>query len=203
MASARLKRAGRRRACAPAGVMAGWPLPGAAHVVTTGLGPFGDGIGHFVVSPEDLIPAIALAMFAGLRGKDHARRASLVLPFAWLAGGAGGLVFAGAPPVSFAWLPIVALGGLVALDLNVPLTATTALALLLGAFLGDANGAAMAAAGVGWQGVAGTALAVGAVVALVAAGVASWCTGRMRIVWRAIGSWIAASGLLLLGWSRM
>jgi hypothetical protein len=36
---------------------------------------------------------------------------------------------------------------------------------------------------------------------LVAAGVASWCAGAMRIVWRTIGSWIAASGLLLLGWS--
>jgi hypothetical protein len=38
-------------------------------------------------------------------------------------------------------------------------------------------------------------------IALGAAGVGSWSAGWMRIGWRAIGSWIAASGLLLLAWS--
>ena len=95
------------------------------------------------------------------------------------------------------------MGGLVALDLRMPLAATTALALLLGAFVGHANGAAMAVAGGGWLGIGGIAIGVAIVVALVAAGVASWCAGAMRIVWRAIGSWIAASGLLLLGWSLL
>jgi hypothetical protein len=29
----------------------------------------------------------------------------------------------------------------------------------------------------------------------------AWQQGWQRIAWRAAGSWIAASGLLLLGWS--
>jgi hypothetical protein len=184
--------------CVTAASLAGGSLSAAAHVVTTGFGAVADGIGHFAVSPEDLIPAIALAVFAGLRGKDHARRVSLMLP---LAGGAAGLAFGAPPTVSLAWLPLLAMGGLVALDLRMPLAGTTALALLLGAFVGYANGAALAVAGAGWLGIVGIAIGVAIVVALVAAGGASWCAGAMRIVWRAIGSWIAASGLLLLGWS--
>ena len=130
-----------RPALALAGVLAGESLSAAAHVVTTGFGPVADGIGHFAASPEDLIPAIALAVFAGLRGKAHARCVSRVLPLTWVAGGVAGLAFGAPLTVSLAWLPLVAMGGLVALDLRMPLAATAALALLLGAFVGYANGA--------------------------------------------------------------
>ena len=44
------------------------PTYASAHLVTTGLGPVYDGIGHLVMTPEDLIPALAIAFFAGLRG---------------------------------------------------------------------------------------------------------------------------------------
>ena len=39
-----------------------------AHLVNTGLGPFYDGVSHFALTPEDLLPALALALFAGQRG---------------------------------------------------------------------------------------------------------------------------------------
>ena len=46
-----------------------------AHLVTTGLGPVYDGITHFALSPDDILPALALALFAGLRGPPPGRRA--------------------------------------------------------------------------------------------------------------------------------
>ncbi len=179
------------------------PLAAGAHLITTGLGPIYDGIGHFALTPEDLMPALALAVLAGLRGPDHARRTIVLLPLAWLVAGAAGVV-AGAPiPGAFAWLPILLLGALVAADARLPLAATSGLALALGAFLGYANGSAMAQAGAGLRGVAGIALAVFVVVTLAAAAVTAWRAGWARIAWRVAGSWIAASGLLLLGWSLL
>ena len=44
-----------------------------AHLINTGLGPVCDGITHFALSPEDFLPAIALALLTGLRGKSCAR----------------------------------------------------------------------------------------------------------------------------------
>jgi len=177
------------------------PLPGHAHLIETGLGPVYDGITHFALTPEDLIPALALAMLAGLRGAEHARRVMFVLPVAWLLGGAAGTL-AGAPAlVIAAWLPLLALGGLVAADARLSPAATAAIAALLGIALGYANGYAMAQAGPGFRGVVGIAATVFVVTTLAAACVAAWQAGWMRIAWRAVGGWVAASGLLLLGWS--
>lgn len=160
-----------------------------------------DGIAHFALTPEDLIPALALAFFAGLRGKDHARRVIVVLPCAWLAGGIAGTL-AGAPALAApAWLTLLALGGLVAADTPMPVSATSAIAVLLGIALGYANGFAMAQAGLGLRGILGIAGTVFIVTALAAACVAALRAGWMRIAWRVAGGWIAASGLLLLGWS--
>ncbi len=186
------------------GLAAGLAPPVAsAHLITTGLGPIYDGIGHFALTPEDLMPALALAVLAGLRGPDHARRTIFLLPLAWLAAGTAGVV-AGAPVSgALTWLPILVLGALVAADARLPLAATSALALALGAFLGYANGASMAQSGSGWRGVAGIALAVFVSGTLVAAAVTAWRAGWPRIAWRVAGSWIAASGLLLLGWSLL
>jgi hypothetical protein len=177
------------------------PLTGHAHLIETGLGPVYDGITHFALTPEDLIPALALAMLAGLRGAEHARRVMFVLPGAWLLGGIAGTL-AGAPAlVISAWLPLLALGGLVAADARLPAGATAAIAALLGMVLGYANGYAMAQAGPGLRGVLGIAGTVFVVTTLAAAFVAAWQAGWMRIAWRALGGWVAASGLLLLGWS--
>ena len=54
-----------------------------AHLVTTGLGPVYDGIGHFSLSPDDSIPVVALALLAGLRGKPAGRGVMFQLPLAW------------------------------------------------------------------------------------------------------------------------
>ena len=93
------------------------------------------------------------------------------------------------------------MGGLVAADLRLSPTAITSIAAALGLLLGDANGAAMAQAGAGLRAIAGIAAAVFVVVTLASAAAVAWQSGWMRIAWRVAGSWIAAGGLLLLGWS--
>ena len=73
--------------------------------MTTGLGPFYDGLAHLFVTPEDLLPVLALSLAAGLRGPSGGRIALFVLPAAWLAG-----VFVGAL-FSPHWIwPVVAAG---------------------------------------------------------------------------------------------
>jgi len=178
-----------------------FPLPARAHLISTGLGPVYDGIAHFALTLEDLLPAFALALLAGLRGKDHARHVVIALPLAWFLGGGLGMFFTAHPPIVPGWLPLLALGILVASDLALPRTATTTIAIVFGTLLGFENGISMAQTGTGGRGVLGASVAVFVLTTLVAACVAAWRTGWLRIAWRVAGSWIAAGGLLLLGWS--
>src|SRR5439155_5811205 len=64
-----------------------------AHLVSTGFGPFYDGAAHFFVSIEQLLPVLALALLAGLRGPRAGRYAIALLPSAWLVSGLVGLRF--------------------------------------------------------------------------------------------------------------
>ena len=181
--------------------LAGLPSQARAHLVETGLGPVYDGIAHFAMTPEDLIPVFALAVFAGLRGRDHARRVIFMLPLAWLLAGLLGAAARISQPESLSWVPLLVLGGLVAADVRLPAAATTAIAAAVGLFLGLANGDAMAQAGSGVRGVVGMVGAVFVVTILGAACTVAWQSGWLRIAWRVAGSWIAAVGLLLLSWS--
>ena len=63
-------------------------LPAQAHLVTTGVGPFYDGAAHFFLSFEEVLPVLALALLAGLRGPALRPLADRVLPPAWLLGAA-------------------------------------------------------------------------------------------------------------------
>ena len=67
------------------------PSPAWAHLVNTGMGPVYDGIGHLLLTPEDLVPVLALSCYCGLRGPKAGRWAMFVLPLAWCAGGLIGL----------------------------------------------------------------------------------------------------------------
>jgi urease accessory protein len=176
------------------------PSAAAAHLVTTGLGPVYDGILHFALSPEDLVPALALALLAGLRGAAHGRRALFTVPAAWLAGGLLGLAVHGSPSPILTALSFILLGGLVAADAHLPLGVMTALAALLGVVHGYLNGTAMAQPGVGVSGFLGIVAAVFFLVALAASCVTPLRAAWARVIVRIAGSWIAAMGLLLLGW---
>lgn len=176
-----------------------------AHLVTTGLGPVYDGIGHFMLSPDDLVPVIALALLAGLRGAEAGRRALFGLPVAWLLGGLSAL-FVGAgttwPEQWIAAFSFLALGVLVAADFAMWPVFVLVLAALLGCVHGFGNGGTMRAAGAatGALQLVGVAATLFVLVALFAAFVVALRRAWARIVVRVAGSWIAAMGLLLLGW---
>ena len=138
----------------------------------------------------------------GLRGADHGKRAFFVVPLAWLLGSFVGLV-ALTPQsndiVSASWLLV--LGALIALDAKLPLAATTALGALLGLMHGYSNGSGMNLTLAVVLALLGLATAVATMTALPAAAGVRFGGGWTRIAIRVAGSWIAASGLLLLGWS--
>jgi urease accessory protein len=178
-----------------------WPWRAEAHLVTTGLGPISDGIGHLLVTPEDLLPVLALALCAGLRGAGAGRRVLGVLPSAWLVGGCVGLLLHGLPVFPIPALSLLILGMLVAADLRLPPPAVTVLALGLGLGHGVRNGVAMQQAGAGVLGLLGLLAALCVLVALVAAGVVSLSQQWTRMAVRVAGSWMAAIGVLMLGWA--
>jgi urease accessory protein len=183
------------------------PTAAQAHLVNTGLGPFYDGVSHFFLSPEDLLPVLALALLAGLRGSRTGRFALFALPGAWLVGGLSGLALpavAQLVPTEMAVLTSItflALGALVALDARLRSRFITSIAIALGIVHGYVNGSAMSEARLGALGLVGIATSIFVAVALAAGLVTSLKRPWTRIVVRVAGSWIAAAGLLLLGWT--
>jgi urease accessory protein len=176
--------------------------PAEAHLNSTGMGPIYDGLMHFLASPEDLAPVLALALLAGLRGASYGRRALFVLPVAWLLGGLIGLASAAAnahPIGSAFWFLL--LGGLLAGDAKLSLRVTTVLAVLLGLYHGYLNGTGLGLSATSAAVLLGLIFAVFVLVALAAALVVQLRASWARIAVRVAGSWIAASGLLMLGWA--
>jgi hypothetical protein len=104
------------------------PTDAAAHLVTTGMGPVYDGIGHLLLTPEDLVPALAVALYAGLRGRAPGRRALFFFPLAWLLGGFIGLTASTMPTFPVAAISFLLLGILIAADLRLSGNAFTVLA---------------------------------------------------------------------------
>lgn len=178
-----------------------FPRPVWAHLVTTGLGPVFDGIGHLFLTVEDLLPVLALTLFAGLRGRDAGRRVLFALPAAWLAAGTLGLWLRVAPPQAVSILSFLVCGGVLAANAPLPTPWVTRLAVLVGLVHGLISGAAMAEARLGLPGLVGVAVSLFVVAALLSALVVSLSRPWMRIAVRVAGSWVVATGLLLLGWS--
>lgn len=173
-----------------------------AHLVSSGLGPFYDGVSHFALSVEDLLPALALALLAGQRGSRAGRLVLFVLPGAWLLGGLAGLARPAVSASAFlTTVSFLALGALVALEARLAPGWVAGLATAVGAVHGYLNGAAMSAARLGALGLVGVVATLFTVVALASALVVVLRAPWTRIAVRVAGSWIAAIGLLLLGWS--
>lgn len=173
-----------------------------AHLMNTGLGPFYDGLTHLFVTPEDLLPVIALALFAGLCGPQSGRAVLFILPAAWLA---GALVGASSEmpltlPVTTAIMTI-AFGILVAADRLLPLPLVVGCAVVLGLLHGSLNGSDLGQQGAFGLSIAGVAVALFVIVSLLAGQVTALRLAWGRIVVRVAGSWIAATGFLMLGWA--
>ena len=180
-----------------------WPAISQAHLVTTGLGPFYDGISHLVLSPDDLLSALALALLAGLSGAQTGRHVLLALPPVWLLGGLFGLTMAQEVSLPlFSILSFLVTGALVALDKKPPLLLISVLTCGFGFLHGFLNGSAMAGrTGGGLLALIGISVALFIVVALIASLVVSLKGQWARVAVRVAGSWIAAIGLLMLGWT--
>jgi hydrogenase/urease accessory protein HupE len=172
-----------------------------SHLVETGFGAFYDGLAHVALTPADLLLVLAVALLAGQRGMQAARWTLFALSLAWLAGGVLGARFP-----SEATLPVLTsltfgvAGGLVALNANVRAAGAAAFATAAGLLHGYLNGATMAAAGSSLLALAGVVTAVFCLVAILAAQVTALRADWTRSAVRVAGSWIVASGLLMLGW---
>ncbi len=179
-----------------------WPSISLAHLVNTGLGPFYDGVSHLVMSPDDLLSALALALLAGLSGARAGRHVLFLLPPVWLLGGLLGLQFE--QEVSLALFSIVSFlltGALVALGRKLPLMLISGLTFCFGLLHGFLNGTAIAQVGGGFLALFGISMAVFVLTALFSALVVSLRAQWARVAVRVAGSWITAIGLLMLGWT--
>jgi hydrogenase/urease accessory protein HupE len=194
-----------RRAIACAGVFAAVFMPAAAHahLVNTGMGPLYDGIDHFGLSPEDYLPVVALAFFAGLRGAAHSRLALAAVTACWIMGGVAALSGVKLPSIASSSLTaalLLSVGALLASDRDCPAVLCAAVAAALGLVRGSADMAgasANLADTVTLIGMAASAFAVFALAASITLPLTRfWMIASVRVG----GSWIAALGLLLAGW---
>ncbi len=178
-----------------------WPSNAEAHLVTTGLGPIYDGIGHLALSPEVSVPVLALALFAGLRGAAAGRLTLFLLPFAWLVGALVGCRTETAPFTAISAISFLVPGALVAADLRLKRSTVATIVVVLGFGDGCLHGMATQPMHSGSLELVGAVAALFVAVAIVAAFVIWLKRPWMRIAVRVLGSWITATGLLLLGWS--
>jgi hypothetical protein len=171
-----------------------------AHLVNSGFGPFYDGLYHLALSPDELLICVGLAALAGLRGKEFGRMLLTVLPVSWFIGGCIGLT--ADEPVTLPFVTtafMLAIGALVASDFRVPYGVPLALAIVVGGTQGYLNGSAVA--GQGAVALIGIVTGVFVTVVLLSAFVVTLKADWMRVAVRVAGSWIAAIGLLMLGWA--
>lgn len=167
-------------------------MPGAAqpHLVNTGLGPVYDGISHVLLSPEDLIPLLAMALLAGLKGTSAARQSLFALTGAWLAGTLAGL-YAGdqlAIPALATTISFLALGIMTAADPPLSPSLVTIIAIIVGILGGWRNGAGIAHSGREMMMLAGLLSAVFVIEAITAATAVSVQRTPARVALRVGGS---------------
>jgi urease accessory protein len=176
--------------------------PAQAHLNSTGMGPLYDGLMHFFTSPEDLVPVLALALLAGLRGAAYGRRILFVVPTVWLLAGFLGFSSKSAGPhpvVAAGWFLL--LGLLLAADVKLSLRGITVLSALVGFYHGYWNGAGRGQSDSATVALLGLVFAIFVLIALSAAFVVHLRAEWARIAVRVAGSWIAACGLLMFGWA--
>lgn len=174
--------------------------PAHAHLVSARFGEYYSGLLHPAMSLSHVLAWLALAAFAGLRGPAAGRGVLMALPLAVLAGALAGswgpLI---APVAYFNTGTLVALGLLLALAPQMPSRMLLAVAVVAGLSHGYANAAAELAGGERLLYAAGVASAAYVVTALAAAA-ALMLSRRLRwgaVALRALGSWVAAVGLMV------
>jgi urease accessory protein len=189
--------------CPPAFLASLAPTPAQAHLVVSGMGPLYDGISHFALSPEDFLPVIALALFAGLRGPAHARALSWMIPLAWLAGGVLAMMTLTPSEIALSATTAVLfllVGGLLAANLRLSIATCAGLGALLGVVRGMADLVSVRESPVHILMILGMGATTFATFAIAASVTLPLKRLWMVVVARTIGSWLAALGLLFAGW---
>jgi urease accessory protein len=179
------------------------PSEACAHLVNTRLGDFYDGILHPLTGFDFALPWLALAILAAFQGKHRGRWLVLVFPLGLLA---GALLSVALPRLGFVLLLNVAtfacIGLMLAMALVMPLPAFLALGAIVSLLHGYENGQEMVAATDRFLFTAGV-MAIGYMfVALVTGAALAFLEGPggwRPIALRAGGSWIAAVGIMVLG----
>lgn len=192
------------RSClwAIAGVGAVTPTAAEAHLATTRFGDFYGGVLHLGTAPEHVLALLALGLLCGLQDPRDGRWAVAAMPLGLLIGGVAAVLLPQGVPAAAIGMALLTLVGLVAaLAWRVPTLPLAGAGLVIGLLHGYQNGLA-----------AGDASAAALfVVGVVASGLVSLTlvtavavTTRQRTAWgvialRAGGSWIAAIGIMMLG----
>lgn len=193
----------RRIVAAAAGVAAAFaPAAAQAHLAASGMGPLYDGVGHFALSPEDVLPVLALGLYVGLRGPAVARWTTATLGLAWLAGGALGFTATPSPvallAVSAGLLLVV--GGLLAANAPAPPWIGPACGVAVGVVRGCAGVQGLDPSGPHLVAALGMATTAAVLLALAASMTLPLKRFAFVVAARVGGSWMAALGLLLAGW---
>lgn len=178
------------------------PRTAQAHLVTSGGGPFFDGLIHFYVSPDDLLTVLAVALFSGLSGKRAARGLVLTLPVAWLLGTVVGMQVSNLNEleIRFAGVSMLCMGLLLSINLKLPAGSLILVGLLIGFWHGFTNGLNFATTGTSGLTAIGNTVAASLVALLFSAAAVSLSKSWQQIAVRVVGSWVAAIGLLVLAW---
>ena len=177
------------------------PSVALAHLVNSGLGPFYDGAMHLALSPGDLLGLVAATLLAGLHGVRAGRLTVIAMPISWFVAGLVGLYLP--LTIDLQWLAVISfvlLGALVAVDKKLPAAAVASLAGLYGALHGLLNGSALGVIGAGLTSLFGVVVTVLVISLIVSSAVVSIRSAWARIAVRVAGSWVAAVGMLMLGW---
>jgi hydrogenase/urease accessory protein HupE len=173
-----------------------------AHLVTSGLGPYYDGALHLLMSPGDLLGLVAVAFLAGRHGTQAGRLTVITLAIAWLLGGIVGFGLPSSPDLAvIGTVSFLVMGLLVAVDVRLSPAGVAAIAGAYGVLHGFLNGTALVAAGAEASTLFGTLLAVLCLAILAAAAVVPLTALWARVAVRVAGSWIAAVGMLMIGWT--
>jgi hydrogenase/urease accessory protein HupE len=176
-----------------------WPTPALAHGGLA-IGDFYTGMLHPLLHFEVLLPTLALSLWAGQLGGSHAWRLPLVFLGAALLGAAGGLLDIELRlGSSLLRLSMLMFGLLAAARGRLPAVVGVPIVLLVGIYLGQANTFEPdAQIERPLLFVAGLGSCIGLILFHVVSRVARYRAFWVQTGVRVAGSWIAATGLLVL-----
>ncbi|MDR3468414.1 MAG: HupE/UreJ family protein [Xanthobacteraceae bacterium] len=180
-----------------------------AHIIGTRLGDFYAGAAHPATDPQDVILWIAVGVLAGSLGASRGRWLVLLFPLGLLAGLLIGASVPSLPgsPVMDAGL-ILVLGLLLAAGARIPATALGMIGFALAVLRGAANAGGIGpetnlplfAAGLACTGYVAITLIMAITIAFRRAE-AGDATAWRGIALRAFGGWIAAIGMMMVGFA--